>query len=338
MNATRVLGPTPPRFSLGWSIAALPLAAAFAAIAPDALLSAWRFAAVAALALPLGALFWTLLLPMTGARWGDDLKPWWTAWINVLPVLWLVALPPWAPLLHTSAPWPHYDSAGMAVVRVALPTAVLCLLARLAVRTARRQGTAAVAFIVLVFTLHPWLDDLATHLTPGWHSTAFPLLWMTGAASAAFATALLLRRGAGREREAARARGNLLLATATFWCYLGFAQYLIIWEADLPRETAWFFARRAGAWALVPPAIALAHFAAPLGLLLFRRVSASRAGLSAAAGAVVVGQLLFNAWIVLPAPPANPVQPGWLPALLAAPVLIVLVAPLLRLRPDPSLP
>ena len=37
--------------------------------------------------------------------------------------------------------------------------------------------------------------------------------------------------------------GNLLLMFVLAWSYLAFMQYLTIWIADLPAETAWYIPR-----------------------------------------------------------------------------------------------
>ena len=42
--------------------------------------------------------------------------------------------------------------------------------------------------------------------------------------------------------------GNLVLAFVMFWTYISFAQYLIIYCANVPRETSWYLQRIHGSW------------------------------------------------------------------------------------------
>ena len=40
--------------------------------------------------------------------------------------------------------------------------------------------------------------------------------------------------------------GSLLFAFTVFWAYISFAQYFIIWNANMPEETFWYVLREAG--------------------------------------------------------------------------------------------
>jgi len=42
--------------------------------------------------------------------------------------------------------------------------------------------------------------------------------------------------------------GKLLLAFSTFWAYIWFSQYMLIWYADIPEETSYYVLRQHGAW------------------------------------------------------------------------------------------
>src|SRR5205807_770641 len=72
--------------------------------------------------------------------------------------------------------------------------------------------------------------------------------------------------------EHAHALGRLLLTFVVFWAYIAFAQYLLVWIADVPREVPWVQRRTSGAWGFAAAALATAHFALPFGALLSRRL------------------------------------------------------------------
>jgi hypothetical protein len=180
---------------------------------------------------------------------------------------------------------------------------------------------------VLIFTLHLLSEDWLSSLDPNWHSTAFPLVWMTGMAVSGFACALIfaLASNASARAELPEPRtlgidlGNLLLAAMLFWCYVTFAQFLIIWAGNLPAEISWFQLRMRGGWAIVPPLLALIHFLLPMAVLLSRAFKLSKAMLTAVAVTLVIGQIIYAAWLILPAfPTVGPVALSMSVALLVA--------------------
>ena len=42
--------------------------------------------------------------------------------------------------------------------------------------------------------------------------------------------------------------GSLLFAFTVFYAYITFAQYFIIWNANMPEETFWYILREKGWW------------------------------------------------------------------------------------------
>jgi amino acid permease len=162
-------------------------------------------------------------------------------------------------------------------------------------------------------------DDWVASLDPGWHSTGFTFVWMAGQAVAGLALALLggLANGAqpaaagSAERQLGIDWGNLMMATLLFWCYVAFAQYLIIWAGNLPTETSWFRHRADAPWFWVPAVLAIFSFVLPFLLLLSRRYKASAGGLAVVAVMLLLGQGLYTAWLILPS--ASHISPAsWL--------------------------
>jgi len=63
--------------------------------------------------------------------------------------------------------------------------------------------------------------------------------------------------------------GSLFFAFTVFWAYVNFAQYFIIWNANMPEETFWYNLRDKGTWAYVGKyVIIFGHFFIPFLMLL----------------------------------------------------------------------
>jgi hypothetical protein len=62
--------------------------------------------------------------------------------------------------------------------------------------------------------------------------------------------------------------GSLLFAFTVFYAYVTFAQYFIIWNANMPEETFWYLVREKGTWWYVGLIIIFGHFFVPFLALL----------------------------------------------------------------------
>jgi hypothetical protein len=62
--------------------------------------------------------------------------------------------------------------------------------------------------------------------------------------------------------------GSLLFAFTVFYAYVTFAQYFIIWNANVPEETFWFVLREKGTWFWISQIIIFGHFFVPFLILL----------------------------------------------------------------------
>jgi len=296
---------------------------------------AYRFVVFAVLAPTLGCLIFTLIPRLTGGQWAGGLRPFLLAGVSLLPWIWLLALPiPFLPpsLSRHEPPLASsangYESLPMVMVRFGIYAAVFFGLCRAVSRDSgrddlptenRRPWVGPVGLLVLVFTLTLLADDWIASVDPGWHSTGFPFVWMTGQAVAGLSLAVLGGVASGVQpvstgsagRSFGLDWGNLLMATLLSWCYVAFAQFLIIWAGNLPAEISWYTHRTGSPWLWVPPLIALFGSLAPFLLLLSRRYKTSAKGLAVVAVTLLLSQVLYTAWLILPA--AGPLSPaGWL--------------------------
>lgn len=121
----------------------------------------------------------------------------------------------------------------------------------------RRNARVSAAFIV-VFALTCWLAsvDWLMSLQPDWYSTIFGVyyfsgLFCSGLACTIIAASWLRDSGALRgivTEEHLHDLGKLLLGFSTFWAYIWFSQYMLIWYANIPEETGYFIPRVRGIW------------------------------------------------------------------------------------------
>lgn len=292
---------------------------------PGAAAMAYRFAVFACMAPAMGSLIFILIHRITGGQWVSSLAPFLRAAADLLPWIWLFALPMLFFPTPVGSGAPRLAHAGLAYdgfAMVALRAGVIAVVFfgfRWAVADGvgrekdpvnnPRPWVGPVGLIVLVFMATILADDWLESLEPRWHSTAFSVVWMAGQVVSGLALALLggLWSGARPDSTGSAGRllgpdwGNLLLTTMIFWCYVAFAQFLIIWAGNLPDEISWYLRREQGVWEFVMPGVAIFGFAVPFLLLLSRRVKSSRMGLGWMAGMLLAAQLAYIGWVILPA-------------------------------------
>ncbi len=183
---------------------------------------------------------------------------------------------------------------------------------------------------LLVFAPTLWLAsvDWIMSLEPGWHSTIFGVYQFAGLfASGLAAIALLLvwerRRGALAEflRPAhLHDLGKLLFAFSTFWMYIWFSQYLLVWYANIPDEAAYFVRRRTGGWLPLFYLNIGLNWAVPFVPLLSALAKRRGRILGLVAAIMLLGRWLDLYLMVVPAVESRPAlgSAEWGPALLAA--------------------
>ena len=157
------------------------------------------------------------------------------------------------------------------------------------VRTSRRQDTDSdvshtyrnvrlSAGFLVVFGLTFWLAsyDWTMSLEPLWYSTIFGLYHFAGLILGGLAMITILaiwleRLGPLRgilTEEHLHDLGKLLFAFSTFWMYIWFCQYMLIWYANIPEETSYFVDRVRGFWGPVFLLNFLLNWAVPFVVLL----------------------------------------------------------------------
>jgi hypothetical protein len=290
------------------------------------------------LAVALGALLMVMIAHSTGANWFLPMRRLAECAAATLPLFALLFVPlllaagelyPWArPVRTLSGPvreavlakrgyfaLPFF--AGRAAAYFAVWIAVALLLLAWSVRSDARPGPglvrrqrvlAAVGLppvgFAMTFAAFDWLMSLA----PEWTSTLFGIYYFAGGMTAALGLLAVLAYALGRGELAGElapahfhALGKLLLTFVIFWGYIAYAQFFIIWIADIPGEAGWYLPRVSGGWRWVAAAVALAQFAIPFFALLSWRLKRVPAALAAVGAWLVVAHCLDVGWLVLPA-------------------------------------
>jgi hypothetical protein len=178
----------------------------------------------------------------------------------------------------------------------------------------------AVALPALGFTITFAAFDWFMSLTPEWVSTIFGVYYFAGSFLAALALVGTLafglqQRGYLTDEVAVshyHALGKLMLTFVIFWAYMAYAQYFIIWIADVPDEVAWYVPRSRGSWGWVSVLIVVGHFALPFLALLSWQFKRRAASLVAVCVWLLAMHYIDVYWLVLPALHVNRLAPSWL--------------------------
>ncbi len=136
--------------------------------------------------------------------------------------------------------------------------------------------------------------------------------FLAGIASMALGVLALLRQGRLPEVKTKHYKnlGTLGLAFTVFLAYIGFAQYMLIWYANLPEEVVWYKHRLEGAWQPVALLLPLLLFVVPFFLLLGGKAKERPAVLGAAAISILLGHLVDIYWMIFPILGKTP-RLGW---------------------------
>ncbi len=174
--------------------------------------------------------------------------------------------------------------------------------------TERMQRWSAPAMLIYGLTVSIAGFDLLMALEPAWYSTMFGVYFFAGGLLGFFAAlvlALYLLQRSGRLTESVTPEhyhdvGKFMFAFLVFWAYIAFAQYMLIWYANIPEETLWYQLRQTGQWLGLSVFLILGHFALPFMLLISRYPKRRPALLALGAAYVLVAHFFDMFWVVVP--------------------------------------
>ena len=189
------------------------------------------------------------------------------------------------------------------------------------VRTSRRQdrdgdpshtrrnvrlsaGFLAVLAVTLILASFDWMMSLEPH----WYSTIFGFYDFASLFLGGLAVIILLAAAVEKlapaefvlTEEHRHDLGKLLFAFSTFWGYVWFCQYMLIWYANIPEEASYFVERLRGGWGPLFLLNLLLNWAVPFLALLPRRSKQTTSVLVKVAVVVVAGRCLDLYLMILP--------------------------------------
>jgi hypothetical protein len=182
-------------------------------------------------------------------------------------------------------------------------------------RTKKNIALAAAFIPLLAISISLFSIDWLMSLEPHWFSTMFGVYYFTGSILTALAVTtyfvvVLSEKGyffKGINENHYYSFGALLFGLLSFWAYIAFSQFMLIWYANLPEENFWFIARWQNGWEYVSVAIVLLHFWIPYFMLVSRPSKMKPRTLKQSAAILIAAHFLDMYWLVMPTYSASPV-------------------------------
>ena len=289
--------------------------------------------------LGLGALFFVMLQHLTRASWSVVVRRLAELIAGSLPFMGLLALPILVPLLmgnHALYEWldpairasdplvahkAGYLNLGFFIVRLILYFAVWSWLSQTFLDQSTKQDESGdpkitlklwrlsapgIALFALTATFFAF--DLVMSLDPRWFSTIFGVYFFAGSLIGFLGilvlTSVALQAG-GRLRQVITPEhyhdlGKLLFAFVFFWGYIAFSQFMLIWYANVPEETAWYLKRQTGEWTGFSIFLLLFHLLIPFAILISRLLKRRKRALAFMALWLLVAHWIDLYYLVMP--------------------------------------
>lgn len=161
----------------------------------------------------------------------------------------------------------------------------------------RRLSGAFLFVFAVTFTAATF--DWVMSLAPHWFSTAYAVYhwsgtFVSGLVGMTLLVIFLRRQGVLPQVNDSHLLdlGRLIFGFTTFWAYIWFSQYMLIWYSNLPEETTYFVGRTSGAWMTLFCLNLVVNWVIPFVVLLPRAAKRSEAVLIKVCGLLVVGRWL----------------------------------------------
>lgn len=174
-------------------------------------------------------------------------------------------------------------------------------------RAMRRLGAGSLPFLGLTITFAA--VDWVMSVDPFWISTIFGALYFAGSFLSAMSLLALVialnekrTRGLGAvvTRHHLYNVGKLMLAFTAFWTYCAFSQFMLIWIANIPEESAWYVVRMKGGWQWMGVFLIVAFFFVPFFTLLSRSLKFKPRGLAVVGVWLMLMNYLHIYFLIMP--------------------------------------
>ena len=150
-----------------------------------------------------------------------------------------------------------------------------------------------------------WIMSIQAH----WYSTLFS--WYTFASAFVSGMSLILLwvvylKNQGNlelvTKEHMHDLGKFMFAFSIFWTYLWFAQYMLIWYANIPDETSYFKLRQQGPYSVIFYANFIINFCMPILILMARPSKRNYFTITFMAMVIIFGHWLDYFQMIMPGP------------------------------------
>lgn len=165
----------------------------------------------------------------------------------------------------------------------------------------------AIFLVIFGFTTPVWAFDTIMSLEADWFSTMFgwynfAAMWVSGL-SAITVTVILLRKAgylSWLNDSHFHDLGKFVFAFSIFWTYIWFAQFLLIYYANMPEETVYFYKRLEGFYMPLFWLNLIINFMSPLLILMSRDAKRKTNTLLAVCILLLCGHYLDFYMMVMP--------------------------------------
>ncbi len=287
------------------------------------------------LTLAWGGLFFTMVNHLFGSEWNIVLRRISEATMQSFPILAILFIPILFGM-HDLFHWTHpeevakdpilawkqgYLNVPFFIVRAVIYFAAWIILSRVLYRLSLKQdkepderlivkmrqisapGTVIFA-LTITFASFDWLMSLDPH----WFSTIFGVYLFSGSLLAIIVFSVMVSfwlRKKGVLTNAISVEhyhdlAKMIFAFLVFWGYMQFSQYFLIWYANIPEETVWYYHRWTGNWKIITMTLVFGHFALPFIALSFRAAKRNLTWLTVVAAWVFVMHFIDLYWLVFP--------------------------------------
>lgn len=170
--------------------------------------------------------------------------------------------------------------------------------------------------LTVAFASFDWLMSLDAH----WFSTMFGVYFFAMSFQALFPVLILmvfwLHKKGMLENTIRKAHiydlGAWFFGFTVFYAYIAFCQFLLIYYANIPEETLWYYHRLEGSWAIITYSLIFGRFLIPFILLLNRDRKHNKKILIFTSVLILVMHIVEIHWIVMPILHHHGIAVSWL--------------------------
>jgi hypothetical protein len=170
--------------------------------------------------------------------------------------------------------------------------------------------------LTIAFASFDWLMSLDAH----WFSTMFGVYFFAMSFQALFPMLFLLiiwMQSKGiLENTISRGHiydlGAWFFAFTVFYAYIAFSQFFLIYYANIPEATIWFYHRLEGSWAFITYSLIFGRFAIPFLVLLNRDSKHSMKVLISTSVLVLLMDFIELYWIAMPIMHGQGISISWM--------------------------